>query len=603
MVIYNVKKMGKESLLDILLADGLLDAEQIRSIKSKEALQRSKMLKSKTHGIRHNIAHQSFISLIDIIESLRITSQKNDGKVITSDTIMSAVASHLNMPFLKIDPLKLDYEVVTQIISKPYAIKHQIVPIALSGNILTVATSDPFDMEAVDWIERVTGHKVEVAVTTKADILKIIAEFFGFKSAITSANAEFNVITDLGNLEQFVNLKSITELEATDQHIVNAVEYLLHYAYSSRASDIHIEPKRDFSLIRFRIDGILHNIHKIPKAVHPPIISRIKTLARMDIAEKRKPQDGRIKTAHEGKEVELRISTLPVAFGEKVVVRIFDPVVLMKNVEELGFYPKETKLVNSFIANTNGIILSTGPTGSGKTTTLYSLLKILSTSEVNVSTIEDPIEMVYEGFNQTAVHPQIDLTFANCLRTILRQDPDIIMVGEIRDLETAENAIQAALTGHLVLSTLHTNDAPSSITRLIDLGVQPFLINATVLGIIAQRLVRKVCDHCKEEYHITKDECYVLKIDYEKVKNYKVSLGRGCEECRGTGYLGRTGIFEVMEINEKIREEIHEKSSPLHIKKIAQSQGMSTLKDNAIRKLLQGITTVDEVLRVTGLSY
>jgi len=603
MVIYNVKKMGKESLLDILLADGLLDAEQIRSIKSKEALQRSKMLKSKTHGIRHNIAHQSFISLIDIIESLRITSQKNDGKVITSDTIMSAVASHLNMPFLKIDPLKLDYEVVTQIISKPYAIKHQIVPIALSGNILTVATSDPFDMEAVDWIERVTGHKVEVAVTTKADILKIIAEFFGFKSAITSANAEFNVITDLGNLEQFVNMKSITELEATDQHIVNAVEYLLHYAYSSRASDIHIEPKRDFSLIRFRIDGILHNIHKIPKAVHPPIISRIKTLARMDIAEKRKPQDGRIKTAHEGKEVELRISTLPVAFGEKVVVRIFDPVVLMKDVEQLGFYPKETKLVNSFIANTNGIILSTGPTGSGKTTTLYSLLKILSTSEVNVSTIEDPIEMVYEGFNQTAVHPQIDLTFANCLRTILRQDPDIIMVGEIRDLETAENAIQAALTGHLVLSTLHTNDAPSSITRLIDLGVQPFLINATVLGIIAQRLVRKVCDHCKEEYHITKDECYVLKIDYEKVKNYKVSLGRGCEECRGTGYLGRTGIFEVMEINEKIREEIHEKSSPLHIKKIAQSQGMSTLKDNAIRKLLQGITTVDEVLRVTGLSY
>ncbi len=589
--------------MEILFADGLLDAEQIRIIKSKETLQRSKILKSKTQGIRHNIVNQSFISLIDIIESLKITSQKNDGKVITSDTIMTAVARHLNMPFLKIDPLKLDYEVVTQIISRPYAIKHQIVPIALSGNILTVATSDPLDMEAVDWIERVTGYKVEVAVTTKADILKIITEFFGFKSAITSANKEFNVITDLGNLEQYVKLKSITELEATDQHIVNAVEYLLHYAYSSRASDIHIEPKRDFSLIRFRIDGILHNIHKIPKAVHPPIISRIKTLARMDIAEKRKPQDGRIKTAHEGKEVELRISTLPVAFGEKVVVRIFDPVVLMKDVEELGFYPKETKLVKSFIANTNGIILATGPTGSGKTTTLYSLLKILSTSEVNVSTIEDPIEMVYEGFNQTAVHPQIDLTFANCLRTILRQDPDIIMVGEIRDLETAENAIQAALTGHLVLSTLHTNDAPSSITRLIDLGVQPFLINATVLGIIAQRLVRKVCDHCKEEYHITKDECYILKIDYEKVKNYKVSLGRGCEECRGTGYLGRTGIFEVMEITEKIREEVHEKSSPLNIKKIARGQGMNTLKDNAIRKLLQGITTVDEVLRVTGLSY
>ena len=598
-----MKEKVKESLLEILFLEGLLDEDQIRLIKSKEVLQRSKILKSKTQGIRRNLVDQSFISLIDIIESLKITSLKNDGKVVTSDVIMTAVARHLNLPFLKIDPLKLDYEVVTQIISRPYAIKHQIVPIGLSDNTLTVATSEPFDMEAVDWIERVTGYKVEVAVTTKADIMKIITEFFGFKSAITSANKEFNVMTDLGNLEQYVKLKSITELEATDQHIVNAVEYLLHYAYSSRASDIHIEPKRDFSLIRFRIDGILHNIHKIPKAVHPPIISRIKTLARMDIAEKRKPQDGRIKTDHEGKEVELRISTLPVAFGEKVVVRIFDPVVLMKDIEDLGFYPKETKLVKSFITNTNGIILSTGPTGSGKTTTLYSLLKILSTSEVNVSTIEDPIEMVYEGFNQTAVHSQIDLTFANCLRTLLRQDPDIIMVGEIRDLETAENAIQAALTGHLVLSTLHTNDAPSSITRLIDLGVQPFLINATVLGIIAQRLARKVCVHCKEEYHITKDECYILKIDYEKVKHYKVSLGRGCEECRGTGYLGRTGIFEVMEITEKIREEVHEKSSPVDIKKVAQSQGMNTLRENAIRKLLQGITTVDEVLRVTGLSY
>lgn len=598
-----MKEKGRESLLEILFSEGLLNEDQIRTIKSKEVLQRSKILKSKTQGVRHNIVDQSFISLIDIIESLKITSPMCNGKVVTSDVIMPAVARHLNLPFLKIDPLKLDYEVVTQVISRPYAIKHQVVPVALADNTLTVATSDPFDKEAIDWIERVSGHNVEVAVATKADVMKIITEFFGFKSAITSANKEFNVMTDLGNLEQYVKLKSISEFDATDHHVVNAVEYLLHYAYSSRASDIHIEPKRDFSLIRFRIDGILHNIHKIPKAVHPPMISRIKTMARMDIAEKRKPQDGRIKTAHEGKEVELRISTLPVAFGEKVVVRIFDPVVLMKDIEDLGFYSKELKLVRSFIANTNGILLSTGPTGSGKTTTLYSLLKILSTSEVNVSTIEDPIEMVYEGFNQTAVHPQIDLTFANCLRTLLRQDPDILMVGEIRDLETAENAIQAALTGHLVLSTLHTNDAPSSITRLMDLGVPPFLINATVLGIISQRLVRKVCEHCKEEYHITKDECYILKIDYEKVKNYRVSLGRGCEECRGTGYLGRTGIFEVMDVTEKIKEEIHEKSLPTDIKKAARGEGMSTLKENAVRKLLQGITTVEEVLRVTGLSY
>jgi len=594
-------KERKETLIEILSAEGLLNQEQIELIKSKEALQRSKILKSKTPGMRQNILDQSAVSMIDIIESLKITSPKSSGKIITAEIIMMTVAEHLMLPFLKIDPLKLDYEIVTQIISRPYAIKHQIVPIALSDNTLTVATADPFDTEAVDWIERVTGYKIEVAVTTKSDIMKIITEFYGFKSAITSAGKDIDTQTDLGNLEQYVKLKSITELEATDQHIVNAVEYLLHYAYSSKASDIHIEPKRDFSLIRFRIDGILHSIHKIPKAVHAPIISRIKMLARMDITEKRRPQDGRIKTENEGKEVELRISSIPVAFGEKVVMRIFDPVILMQNVEELGILDKDMKLIKSFIANTNGIILVTGPTGSGKTTTLYSLLKVLSTSEVNVSTIEDPIEMVYEGFNQTAVHPQIDFTFANCLRMLLRQDPDIIMVGEIRDLETAENAIQAALTGHLVLSTLHTNDAPSAITRLIDLGVEPFLINATLLGVIAQRLVRKVCPHCKEEYNLTKDECYILKVDYEKVKNYKVSLGRGCDICRGTGYLGRTGIFEVMEMTEKVREEVHEKASPLSIKKISIGQGMNTLRENAIKKLLKGITTVDEVIRVTGL--
>jgi general secretion pathway protein E len=591
----------KETLIEILSAEGLLNKEQIELLKSKEALQRSKILKSKTPGMRQNIFDQSAVSMIDIIESLKITFPKSSGKIITAEIIMMTVAEHLMLPFLKIDPLKLDYEIVTQIISRPYAIKHQIVPIALSNNILTIATADPFDKEAIDWIERVTGYKVEVAVTTKSDIMKIITEFYGFKSAITSAGKDVDTQTDLGNLEQYVKLKSITELEATDQHIVNAVEYLLHYAYSSKASDIHIEPKRDFSLIRFRIDGILHNIHKIPKAVHAPIVSRIKMLARMDITEKRRPQDGRIKTAHEGKEVELRISSIPVAFGEKVVMRIFDPVILMQNVEELGIFDKDMKLIKSFIANTNGIILVTGPTGSGKTTTLYSLLKVLSTSEVNVSTIEDPIEMVYEGFNQTAVHPQIDFTFANCLKMLLRQDPDIIMVGEIRDLETAENAIQAALTGHLVLSTLHTNDAPSAITRLIDLGVEPFLINATLLGVIAQRLVRKVCPHCKEEYNITKDECYILKVDYEKVKNYRVSLGRGCDICRGTGYLGRTGIFEVMEMTEKVREEVHEKASPLSIKKISIGQGMNTLRENAIKKLLKGVTTVDEVIRVTGL--
>jgi len=592
----------KESVLEILHAEGLLNEDQIRLIKSKEAFQRSKILKSKTPTIGHTIVDKTLISLIDVIESLNITSPKIGNKKITADVIMEAIARHLNMPFLKIDPLKLDADVVTQIISRPYAIRHQIVPIAFSDNTLTIATADPYEMEPIDRIAMITGYKVEVVITTKADIIKTITEFYGFKSAITLAQKEIDTKTDLGNLEQYVKLKSISELEANDQHIINAVEYLLHYAYSSRASDIHIEPKRDFSLIRFRIDGILHNIHKIPKAVHPPIVSRVKMLARMDIAEKRRSQDGRIKTDYGDKEVELRISTLPVAFGEKVVIRIFDPDVLMQDTENLGFFPKEMKLVETFIANTHGIILVTGPTGSGKTTTLYSLLKVLSTSEVNISTIEDPIEMVYEGFNQSAANPQIGCTFANSLRTLLRQDPDIIMVGEIRDLETAENAIQAALTGHLVLSTLHTKDAPSSITRLLDLGVQPFLTNATLLGVIAQRLVRKVCPHCKELYPLSRDECYILKINYEKVKNSQVSIGRGCSECRGTGYLGRIGIFEVMEMTDEVRGEVDKKATPLQIKKTAQNQGMGTLKGSAIRKLLQGVTTVDEIIRVIGLS-
>lgn len=596
-----MKEKEDDRILEILLTEGLLSKEQIQLIKSKETSQRVKILKSKSSDIRYSIVHQSFVSLIDVIESLKITSTKIGNKILTADIIMETVAGHLNLPFLKIDPLKVDSDIVTKVISRPYAIRHQLVPIDLSGNTLTVATANPFDHEGIDGIKQTTEYKVRVAVTTKTDVFKIITEFYGFKSAIASAEKELDSKTDLGNLEQYVKLKSVTELEATDQHIINAVEYLLHYAYSQRASDIHIEPKRDFSLVRFRIDGILHNIHKIPKAVHPAIISRVKTLARMDIAEKRRPQDGRIKTEYNGKEVELRISTLPIAFGEKVVIRIFDPIVLMQNIEDLGFFPKELQLFKSFIANPYGLILVTGPTGSGKTTTLYSALKTLSTSEVNITTIEDPIEMVYEGFNQTAVHPLIGLTFASSLRTILRQDPDIIMVGEIRDIETAENAIQAALTGHLVLSTLHTNDAPSSVTRLIDLGVQSFLINAILLGVIAQRLVRKVCPYCKEEYTLSKDECYILRIDYEKVKKYKVSIGRGCPQCRGTGYLGRTGIFEIMEIAEKIRDAINEKSTPLEIKKIARSNGMVTLRESAIKKLLQGVTTFDEVIRVIGL--
>jgi general secretion pathway protein E len=339
----------------------------------------------------------------------------------------------------------------------------------------------------------------------------------------------------------------------------------------------------------------------MPKVVFPALASRIKTLSRMDIAEKRRPQDGRIKTMQEGKEIELRVSTLPVAFGEKIVMRIFDPGILMQEIDELGFSPKELGIFRTLISAPYGLILVTGPTGSGKTTSLYSALKILSTTDVNLTTIEDPVEMVYEEFNQISVQPKLGTTFASSLRTILRQDPDVIMVGEIRDYETAENAMQAALTGHLVMSTLHTNDAPGTVTRLLDLGIQPFLINSILTGVVAQRLVRKVCHHCSEPDFLTEDECRLLGIEYDADSKHEISVGAGCPQCRGTGYLGRTGIFEVMEISEKIREAIERKSTPDKIKQIAISEGLVTLKEGAIDKLLKGITTVEEIARVTGV--
>jgi general secretion pathway protein E len=515
---------------------------------------------------------------------------------------MEEIARHLNLPFLKIDPLKIDSDAATKIVSRPYAIKHLLLPIKLSGNTLTVAMSNPFERDGIDGIKQSKGYDIDVVVSTKSDILKIITEFYGFKSSIAAAHGELSSQIDLGNLEQYVKLKSVSELGASDQHIIDAVEYLLHYAYSQRASDIHIEPKREHSLIRFRIDGVLHGIHNMPKAVHPAFVSRIKMLSRMDIAEKRRPQDGRIKTEQDGKEIELRVSTLPVAFGEKVVIRIFDPNILMQDLVNLGFMERELALFKSFVASPNGLILVTGPTGSGKTTTLYSALKTLSTSDVNLVTIEDPVEMIHEDFNQTSVQPQIGVTFASSLRTILRQDPDIIMVGEIRDFETADNAIQAALTGHLVLSTLHTNDAPGSVTRLLDLGIQPFLINSTLIGVVAQRLVRTVCRHCAEQYHLSENECRMLGINYDRAKNVKVSIGAGCPQCRGTGYLGRAGIFEVLEITEKIRGAIEEKVAPAKIRQIARGEGFKTLRECAVEIMFKGRTTFDEIIRVTGIS-
>jgi len=390
---------------------------------------------------------------------------------------------------------------------------------------------------------------------------------------------------------------------SNDQHIVNAVNHLLVYAFDQRASDIHIEPKRDITLVRMRIDGMLHSVYKLPKKVHNAIISRIKALSRLDMAEKRRPQDGRIKTDKGGVEVEIRISMIPVAFGEKVVMRIMDPDILFQDLEKLGYTQSDLARYNDFVSMPHGIVLVCGPTGSGKSTTLYSTLRGLSTPEINITTVDDPIEMVNEEFNQIAVQPAVGITFSTILRNILRQDPDIIMIGEMRDLDTAENAVQASMTGHLVLSTLHTSDAPSSIVRLLDLGVQHFLIQATLIGVMSQRLVRTICKNCLESFTMEAAELRNLGIETGDMGLVELKRGKGCIQCRGTGYRGRSGIFEVLPFTESIKRIVTPKTDVEMLRAKAREEGMVTLRENAVIKLLEGKTTYEEVLRVTWGHY
>ena len=588
-----------EFVASALRKKGLVSESDEREIFIKGDAQRARLKKAQeqSYTSKRRGAVGEFISPAEVIAALNFSVPGTTGRPLTEDMITEAIAAEVGLPYKKIDPLKINADVATSFIPRPFAQKHLIVPIEEKDKVVTVALADPYNLDAIEGLQSTGKVKLKLVLASKSDILMIIREFYGFRYSVGAAEKEVRKDTELSNLEQYVKLKGAVELDATDQHVINAVEYLLHYAYEQRASDIHIEPKREKTVVRLRIDGVLHYIHTIPKPVHPSVVSRIKMLSRMDIAEKRKPQDGRIKTSFKDKEVELRVSTLPTAFGEKVVIRIFDPELLLQEVATLGFTPKEFEVFNAFLKKTFGIILVTGPTGSGKTTTLYSALKTLSTPEVNIVTIEDPIEMVVEEFNQVGVQSQIGMDFASSLRTILRQDPDIIMVGEIRDAETANNAVQAALTGHLVLSTLHTNDAPTSITRLMDLGIPPFLINSTIIGIAAQRLVRKICKSCSKERLLTADEVEYLRI--RKDREYKVCYGEGCNECRGTGYRGRVAIYELLEFTDKIRAFVTTSTDLAAVGKAAREQGMSSLRESAMRKMLSGVTTYEEVISVT----
>jgi len=607
--------VSSKKICSILINCGVISTAQAKNALLKENITRERIHleheKKRENAGGVNIVDTP-VSFIDVLLALNIRRSDNLELPVEEDTIYEAVASALNVPYKKIDPLKLDLNLVTRTIPRSFAMKHLLLPLEINEGSLVVATIDPFNHEAIADVERVTNLKVLPVVSSKSDIKKMISECFGFKHSISAAEDHFSTTgVELGNFEQYVRLTSSDEVPATDQHIVNAVNHLFSYSFEQRASDIHIEPKRETSIVRMRIDGVLHTVYKLPKKVHNAVISRIKTLSGLNMAEKRRPQDGRIKTEKDGVEVEIRVSSIPVAFGEKVVMRIMDPAVLFQDLEHLGFEGDDYNKYKKLIAMPHGIILVTGPTGSGKSTTLYSTLRQLSSPEVNITTIEEPIEMIHEDFNQIAVQPAIDVTFDTILRSILRQDPDIIMVGEIRDLQTAQSAIQAALTGHLVLSTLHTNDAISSVTRLLDLGIPPFLVHSSLTGIIAQRLLRNICPFCSESFEMDIRELNAMgfNLNYDKIiinngavtHNGTVTMkrGKGCVQCRHTGYKGRKGVFEVLPYSETLKKMTSADVNISELRKRAAMEGFVSLRERAVVKMLNGETTYQEVLKVT----
>ena len=527
-------------------------------------------------------------------------TRASDGKPLDIELLTQWLAGRAGLDYVRIDPLKVDVGKVADTMSAAYAERHKVLPVQVSATEVTVATADPFITDWVSEVERQSRRSVRRVVVNPLDIHRYTVEFFALAKSVRAAikaggnqGASFEQLVELG--------KTSKALDANDQGVVQVVDWLWQYAFDQRASDIHLEPRRDQGVIRFRIDGVLHRVYQMPMGVLNAMTARIKLLGRMDVMEKRRPQDGRIKTRNpRGDEVEMRLSTLPTAFGEKMVMRIFDPDNTVKDLDALGFAPHDADRWQGLVKRPYGIILVTGPTGSGKTTTLYATLKRVATEEVNVSTVEDPIEMIEPAFNQTQVQAHLDFGFPEGLRALMRQDPDIIMVGEIRDLPTAEMAVQAALTGHLVFSTLHTNDAPSAITRMMELGIPPYLINATVLGVLAQRLVRTLCKQCR-----VRDENSTADALAEAVKPWKLNGGYrpykpvGCVDCRMTGFMGRMGLYELMTVTDGFKDKVNRSPSNDALRKQAVADGMRPLRLAGALRVAEGLTTLDEVLTAT----
>lgn len=576
-------QMDLRNILNDLVADGLLSQEDANMISGS---QRNKEL-----SLLHPFAY---------IAGQRPHSAKEPGKQLTIEDLTHWLSEKSNLDIAHIDPLKVDVTAVTDVMSFKFARRHSILCVDASGDELVVATTQPFATSWVADLEQTSRKPIKLVVANPIDVAKYTVEFYSLAKSVFGAKGQTgDNRSAVTNFEQLLQIGSLKDPDAQDQHIINIVDWLLQYAFDQRASDIHLEPRRDKGKIRFRIDGVLHQVYELPDQVMTAVTSRIKILGRMNVAEKRRPQDGRVKTVTpEGNEIELRLSTLPTAFGEKLVMRIFDPDVLLRSFSDLGLSGDDLKNWEEMTNRPHGIVLVTGPTGSGKTTTLYSTLKQLATEDVNVSTIEDPIEMVEESFNQSQVQPKIDFDFASGIRTLMRQDPDIIMVGEIRDLETAEMAIQAALTGHLVLSTLHTNDAPSAITRLLDLGIPAHLIRVTLNGVMAQRLVRTLCPHCKEPSPTTADEWDPLVRPWKVKSPEQLYRPTGCLECRNTGFLGRQGIYEILPVNESIKPLINADADISALRIQAMKEGMRTLRLSGAQKVGAGLTSVEEVMRV-----
>lgn len=577
-------------LLQVLLQAHWLSKEQCRYIQAHAAVQTTRLHRLGQSSLSHGQSHQDRLSAAEVIASFQLKSPQ--GHKLCEERIAQILAQRAEMPYLLIDPLRIDMALATQTLSAPFALRHVVLPLEQTEQGLKIALDNPFDTHLLETLANLCKVRILPHVASKKSIYKQISEIYGFRKSVESAAKEQQA--ENHEWEQLVHLPKDGSITANDQHIVNAVHYLFAYALDQRASDIHIEPKKETSQIRMRIDGVLHPVHTIPKRVHAAFVSRIKTLARLDVAEKRRPQDGRIKTRLNERAVEMRVSTLPTAQGEKTVLRLFDPAQALQSLESLGLTSEEMQTFQRWTRAPHGLILVTGPTGSGKTTTLYAALRQLAKPSLNVTTIEDPIEILCDAFNQVAVHPKIGWDFAQALRTILRQDPDVIMVGEIRDAQTAHMAIQAALTGHLVFSTLHTNDSFGAVSRLLDLGVEPFLLGSVLQGVVAQRLMRRLCTACQEL------DPNRFNVDVASCANPTVYHGRGCAHCRQTGFVGRLGVFEMLDVTPSLRRAILAGAEAETLRALAIQSHWQCLSDKAWQKVLARQSSIQEWARMGG---